>query len=181
MTKFVPSRENNYGQYFIFLFKNRWFNEKQMWKARWLLWRWQTLFTMCGIKKLAKRFENGWERWDDFFFSMLRWMSLSLLYLEPPPTYITSHPQAPFLEAENLEGIEKTRHGWNNNRKPFGKTITFLEALPPRLFFFFFGFLWNICMHITDSRNFDWIRSWSFRLLFPSIYFANQLCIIDTV
>ena len=23
MTKFVPSRENNYGQYFIFLFKNR--------------------------------------------------------------------------------------------------------------------------------------------------------------
>ena len=140
MTKFVPRRENSCGQYFIFLFKNRWFNEKQMWKARWLPWRWQTLFTMCGIKKLAERFENGCERWDDFLFSMLRWMSLSLLYLEPPPTYITSHPQAPFLEAEHLEGIEKTRHGWNNNRKPFGKTITFLEALLPHPHFFFFFF-----------------------------------------
>ena len=30
-------------------------------------------------------------------------MSVSLLYLEPPPTYITSHPQTPFLEAEHLE------------------------------------------------------------------------------
>lgn len=121
-------------------------------------------------------------RWFFFFFSVLRWMSVSLLYLEPPPTYITSHPQAPFLEAEHLEGIEKTRHGWNNNRKPFGKTITFLEAFLPHphpLFFFFFEK--NICVLYADSRNFDWIRSWSVRLLFPSIYFSHPLCIIDTV
>lgn len=30
------------------------------------------------------------------------------LYLEPPPTYITSHPQTSFLQAEHLEGIEET-------------------------------------------------------------------------
>lgn len=29
------------------------------------------------------------------------------LYLEPPPTYITSHPQASFLQAEHFEGIGK--------------------------------------------------------------------------
>lgn len=29
------------------------------------------------------------------------------LYPDPPPTYITSNPQMPFLEAEHWEGIEK--------------------------------------------------------------------------
>ena len=82
-------------------------------------------------------------RWFFLFFSVLRWMSVNLLYLEPPPTYITSYPQTPFLEAEHLEGIKKTRHGWNNNRKPFGKMIAFLGALPHTPFFVgFFFFFW---------------------------------------
>lgn len=158
MTKFASSRENNYGQYFIFLFKQMIQREADVKKVRWLPWRWQTLFTMCGIKKLAndsrmdERGEMGF-----FFFFFSAEMNECEPFISGAPTnlYHLPTPKPPLSEAEHLEGIEKTRHGWNNNRKPLLKTYYFFGSLPPHpltpSFFFFLKKIYVCYMQIVGT------------------------------